>query len=209
MNPFQSEIDAILAAAKLKNDELRTLPSNQRVAAAAEALRLFDRADELIALGLQWAETRLATIVVQLETMAAAGSGPAVRHRRQSSAACLSGARRTWPGSPSPDAVEAAARGRATSIASADWPPRPLPSHLLAPPAAPAAVASATTVDVESRDTDLAKLHPEMRDRLERLWRRFATARCRCACSKPTARQSDRRTCSPRGAMLRARSSAR
>jgi peptidoglycan LD-endopeptidase CwlK len=171
MNPFQSEIDAVLAAAKLKNDQLRSLPSTQRVAAAAEALRLFDRADELIALGLEWAEKRLASIVVKLEMMAAAEAAQqsdivsnlqrlASRVRGELGQAALPQI-----------AVEALSRVGEQPPVRVDRPAAPpiAVAPPVAPPAAPAAVAPAAMVDVEVRDMDRTKLHPDMRDRLEQV----------------------------------------
>jgi peptidoglycan L-alanyl-D-glutamate endopeptidase CwlK len=171
MNPFQAEIDAVLATAKLKNDQIRNLPSGQRAAAATEALRLFDRADELIALGLEWAEKRLASVVLELEAMAraeAAQQSDIVGNLQR-----LAAQVRGELGAAAPTVVAEAVpvqRAETAPVALSPAPPQPSPvPPAAAPLAAPEAIAPAAAVDPEARDTDLMKIHPAMRERVERL----------------------------------------
>lgn len=159
-NPFRLETEAALAAARRKLREARSAPVEQRGPLLDEHERLLDRADELLSLGLAWAEARVAAIVTRLERMAAEEQA-----RQSDIAGHLS-------------ALVERARRELGAGARIEAPPAVVtepPAVVIAPPAAtppapdrpPGPPAQPSAVDVNARDVSLDRLHPLMRARVE------------------------------------------
>lgn len=157
VNPFRADTQAVLAAASRQLNLAASLAGEARTAALDEFDRLNDRAEELVRLGLMWAEQLLDEVIDRLDEM--------VREEeaRQSDIlgtllALFNRLRRETGRGPAP---------RRELERVPPTAPIPVPAPRPARPAAPIEVEPvvvAETVDVHARDTDFDKLHPVVRE---------------------------------------------